>query len=134
MFVTHCINTRHTLYLQNKRMCGYACNIMYKRHKSVCKLSVNSVEGLYCKRPIQSLASSEILTPPPPHPLARGGEDTLARWRGGGGVTSRKTPDTALYSICKYFVVNSFPVRNTCPGEGGPRHSTLKQISYVPHS
>jgi hypothetical protein len=25
-----------------------------------------SVEGLYCKRPIQCLASSEILTPPPP--------------------------------------------------------------------
>jgi hypothetical protein len=63
-------------------------------------------EGLYCKRPIQCLASSEILTPHPlttrrvctPPPLVRG-EDTLARGRGGGGSTVRKTPDTALYSI-----------------------------------
>ncbi len=67
-----------------------------------------SVEGLYCKRPIKCLASSEILTPHPlttrrvctPPPLMRG-EDTLAGWRGGGGGGSivRKTPDTALYSI-----------------------------------
>ncbi len=52
------------------------------------------------------LASSEILTPPPLHPLASvypqplvRGEDTLARWREGGGSIVRKTPDTALYSI-----------------------------------
>ncbi len=62
------------------------------------------VERLYCKRPIQCLASSEILTSHPltarrvciPPPVVRG-EDTLAG----------KTPDTALYSICilyKYFV------------------------------
>jgi hypothetical protein len=58
-----------------------------------------SVEELYCKRPIQCLASSEILTPHPltarrvctRPPLVRG-EDTLARGRGGG-------VDTALYSI-----------------------------------
>ncbi len=64
------------------------------------------VEGLYCKRPIQCLASSEILIPHPltarrvctPPPLVRG-EDTLAGWRGGGGSIVRKTPDTALYSI-----------------------------------
>jgi hypothetical protein len=63
-----------------------------------------TVEGLYCKRPIQCLASSEILTPPPPL-TARRGEDTLAGWRRGGGSTVRKTPDTALYSIyVKYFV------------------------------
>ncbi len=37
-----------------------------------------SVEGLYCKRPIQCLASSEILTPTP-SPPAFGG------WVGGGG-------------------------------------------------
>jgi hypothetical protein len=39
------------------------------------------------------------------------GEDTLAGWRGGGGVSIvRKTLDTALYStyICKYFVQISF--------------------------
>ncbi len=66
---------------------------------------VHGVEGLYCKRPIQSLASSEILTPPPhrpasvyPPPLVWG-EDTLAGWRGGGGSIVRKTPDTALYSV-----------------------------------
>jgi hypothetical protein len=57
--------------------------------KRVC-----TVEGLYCKRPIQCLASSEILTSPPhpltarrvcnPPPLVRG-EDTLAGWRRGGG-------------------------------------------------
>jgi hypothetical protein len=48
---------------------------------------------------------SKILTPHPlvarrvcnPPPLVRG-EDTLARWRGGGGSIVWKTPDTALYS------------------------------------
>jgi hypothetical protein len=63
------------------------------------------VEGLYCKRPIQCLASSEILTPPPltarrvctPPPLVR-----RTHWLGGEGVGGSivwKTPDTALYSI-----------------------------------
>ncbi len=62
------------------------------------------VEELYCKRPIQCLTSSEILTPPHrsasvyPPPLVRG-EDTLAGWREGGGSIFWKTPDTALYSI-----------------------------------
>ncbi len=65
------------------------------------------VEGLYCKRPIQCLASSEILTLHPltarqvcvyPPPLVRGG-NTLAGWRGGGVSIVRKTPDTALYYI-----------------------------------
>ncbi len=67
---------------------------------------VDPVEQLYCKRPIQCLASSKILTPHPltarrvcnPPPLVKG-EDTLAGWRGGGGSIVRKTPDTALYSI-----------------------------------
>jgi hypothetical protein len=49
------------------------------------------VEGLCCKRPIQCLAPSEILTP---HPLTARrvctpppwcGGRTLAGWRGGGG-------------------------------------------------
>ncbi len=35
------------------------------------------VEGLYCKRPIQCLASSELLTPPPP------GECVPRLWCGG---------------------------------------------------
>jgi hypothetical protein len=51
--------------------------------------------------------------PPPPQrpasvcPTAFGaGEDTLAGWRGGGGLIVRKSLDTALYftSVCKYFV------------------------------
>ena len=45
---------------------------------------------------------------PTPHPLTARrvctplvrGEDTLDGWRGGGGSIVRKTPDTALYSIC----------------------------------
>jgi hypothetical protein len=52
------------------------------------------VEGLYCKRPIPSLASSDKLTP-----AFGAGEDTLARWREGGGAIVRKTPDNAVYSI-----------------------------------
>ncbi len=62
--------------------------------------NATSVEGLYCKRPIQRLSSSEILTP---HPLTvrrvcAGGGHT--RWveRGLGSI-DRKMPDTALYSI-----------------------------------
>ncbi len=61
--------------------------------------------ALYCRRPIQCLASSKILTP---HPLTTrrvcvppafgAGEDTLAKWRGGGGSIFWKTPETALYS------------------------------------
>jgi hypothetical protein len=42
--------------------------------------------------------------PPPPPPLVRG-EDTLAGWRGGGGVNCSE--DARHYSvlyICKYFV------------------------------
>jgi hypothetical protein len=76
-----------------------------------------------------------VCTPPPP-PLFVRGEDTLAVWRGGGGliVGRRQTLRCTLYTVCKYFLVNSFPVRNTYQGEGGPRHSTLKQISYVPHN
>jgi hypothetical protein len=56
--------------------------------------------GIICKRPIQCLASSEILTPPPhcpasvyPDAFGAGGGHT--RW----GSIVRKTPDTALYSI-----------------------------------
>ncbi len=82
-----------------------------------------SVEGLYCKRPIQCLASSKIFTPtpsppgervrvpPPPPPLVRG-EDPLAGWRRGGGSIFLKTPDTALYSTCKYFVLNRLRTPN----------------------
>ncbi len=68
----------------------------------------SSVEGLYCKRPIQCLASSELLTP---YPLTArrvctpGGEDILAGWRGVGGVNSSEDARhcSVLY-IWKYFV------------------------------
>jgi hypothetical protein len=45
-------------------------------------------EIIYCKRAILSLSSSKILTPPSPcvPPAFVGGEDTLARRRGGWGV------------------------------------------------
>ena len=63
----------------------------------------NLVEGLYCKRPIQRLASYRILTP---HLLTARWVCTRL-WCGGGhtrwverglGVNIWKTPDTALYS------------------------------------
>ncbi len=56
------------------------------------------------------------IDPPPTHrpanvtvyPFGAGGEDTLAGWKGGGGSIFWKTPDTALYSTHKYFVVCTF--------------------------
>jgi len=63
------------------------------------------VEGLYCKRPIQCLASSKILTPPPPHcpasvyPPPRLWCGGRTHSLGGKGVGGQKTPDTDLYSI-----------------------------------
>jgi hypothetical protein len=67
------------------------------------------VEGLYCKRPIQCLASSEILTPHPltarrvciPPPLVRGEEDTLAGWRGVN--SSEDARNCSVLYICNYF-------------------------------
>ncbi len=100
-------------------------NVLYyhiHENKTMC-FTANSwlccpAEGLYWKRPIQCLASSEILTPHPTHrpasvypppfppPLVRG-EGTIAGWRGGGGSIVRKTPDTALYSI---YAITLWPV------------------------
>ncbi len=63
------------------------------------------VEGLYCKRPIQYLASSELLTPQPltAHrvstvylPAFGAGEDTLAGVRGGGAQVGNR-PLTTLF-------------------------------------
>jgi hypothetical protein len=71
------------------------------------------VEGLYCKRPIQCLASSEILTPPPPTPsqpgecvppaFGAGGGHT--RWveRGWGVNSSEEARHCSILYICKYF-------------------------------
>ncbi len=81
------------------------CNLCCWSPCEVVDYIQGTVEGLYCKRPIQCLASSvdppathppgECVPPPPP--LVRG-EDTLAGWRVGGSIVW-KTPDTALYSI-----------------------------------
>jgi hypothetical protein len=76
------------------------------------KRSLLAVEGLYCKRPIQCLASSEILTPHPlpppasvyPLPLVRGRTYSL----GGEGVGVNSSEDARHWSvlyICKYFVL-----------------------------
>jgi hypothetical protein len=70
----------------------YTYNICYlgQLHKNVLRIGY-TLEGLYCKRPIQYLAFGNI-EPPPPHrpasvnpPPSMRGEDTLAGWRGGGG-------------------------------------------------
>jgi hypothetical protein len=66
------------------------------------------VEGLNCKRPIQCLAFSKILTPNPLTarrvctPRLSCGLDTLSGWRGGGGGSILwYTPDTALnFTLC----------------------------------
>jgi hypothetical protein len=100
---------------------------------------VQTVERLYCKRPIQCLASSKILkiltthpltarqecTPPP---LVRG-EDTLAGWRGGRGVNILEDARhcSVLY-ICKYFVVQTI----TCMGIGQPSYSNGRMAAVGP--
>jgi hypothetical protein len=60
-----------------------------------------TVEGLYCKRPIQCLASFEILTLQPlTARRVRGAVRTHSLGgEGGGGSIVRKTLDTDLYSI-----------------------------------
>jgi hypothetical protein len=99
------------------------------REEKVYDVNLNcyhsTVEGLYCKRPIQCVASSKILTPPPPHlphcpasvypPLLMRGEDTLAVGRGGGGSIVWKTPDTALYSIYVISLCISPSLHLYCP-------------------
>jgi hypothetical protein len=90
-------------------------------------------ERLYCKRPIQCLASSKILTSHSltsrrvwctPPSLVRG-KDIFAGWRGVGGSIFWKTPDTALYSsyvstlwIFIYFW-RSNKKQRSCDGRGG---------------
>ncbi len=76
------------------------------------------MEGLYCKRPIHCLASSEILTPHPSPPGAGGGH---TRWveRGWGVNGSEDARHCSVLYICKYFVqaVDS----RQGGGRGGPR-------------
>ncbi len=78
-------------------------------------LIVQSVEGLNCKRPIQCLASSEILTPPltarrvcSVYPPAFGAGEGHTRWvERGWGINSsaEDTRHCSVLYICKYFVV-----------------------------
>jgi hypothetical protein len=71
---------------------------------SACLVSVSidishilyPVERLYCKRPIQCLASPKILVR---------GEDILAGWRGGRGYFGRRQTQLCILYICKYFVL-----------------------------
>ncbi len=91
---------------------------------------VSHVEELYCKRPIQCLASSKILTPHPSPPASV--YPPSPAFGAGGGHTRWKTPDTALsstyvstlwsliFSITSYsiFYIKSiqgmfFPVRDS---------------------
>jgi hypothetical protein len=79
-----------------------------------------SVEGLYCKRPIQCLASSERLTPHPPLtallvlPPAFGAGGGHTRWveRGWGVNSSEDARHCSVLYICKYFVMYSIPERH----------------------
>ncbi len=102
----------------------------------------HTVEGLYCKRPIQGLASSEILTPPPPpsphrpasvYPRLWCGGRT--HWLGGEGVggwsIARKTLDTAVYSI--YVSTLWHTQSGESPGWGGGGGvSEFKNINKKP--
>ncbi len=71
------------------------------------------VEGLYCKRPIQCLASSKILTP---HSLTARRVCTPRLWcsertqlLGGEGVGGQYFGHCSVLYICKYFVLSSLP-------------------------
>jgi hypothetical protein len=70
------------------------------------------VEGLFCKRPIQCLASSKNIEPHPltarrvctPSPFGAGGGHT--RWveRGWGVNSSEDARHCSVLHLCKYFV------------------------------
>jgi hypothetical protein len=61
------------------------------------------VEGFYCKRPIQCMASSVILTPNPltAQRVCAGGGHMLGGWRGGGGSIIRKTHTL----LCTLYII-----------------------------
>ncbi len=60
------------------------------------------VEGLYCKVPIQCLASSEMY-PPPPAFGTGGGHTRLVEW-GWGVNSSEDSRHCSVLYICKYCV------------------------------
>ncbi len=76
------------------------------------------VEGLYCKRPIQCLASTEILTPqphtalrvctPPPPVFGAGGGHTHWVEKGWGANSSKAARNCSVLYICKYYVTCLF--------------------------
>jgi hypothetical protein len=85
------------------------CNHRVDRNKCFIKKFCCSegVEGLYCKRPIQCLVSSEILTPHPLTAWCSGRTHSL----GGEGVGVNSSEDarhcSVLY-VCKYFVNSTY--------------------------
>jgi hypothetical protein len=79
------------------------------------------VEGLYCKRPIQFLAFSKMLTTPPPslpgecvYPPAFGAGGGHTRWaeRGWGVNSLEDARHCSVLYICKYFLVFMVGKRN----------------------
>jgi hypothetical protein len=111
-YVGHKVRVSQDRYFLKGHKTISACSVCAQNsfHKSNIQQfrMVQAVEGLYCKRPIQCLASSELLThpltaqrvftPPPPGNGAGGGH---TRWVGGGGGGSivRKPPDTSTVSV-----------------------------------
>jgi hypothetical protein len=108
------------------KMGGTNATFLVRLFHFLCSLPV---ERLYCKRPIQCLASSKILTP---HPLTAGRVCFPRLWRGGGhthwvergwgvNILEDARHSSVLY-ICKYFV--SLPFVSTATrvveGAGGP--------------
>jgi hypothetical protein len=81
------------------------------------KRKLVSVERLYCKRPIQCLASSKILTPipsppgecvppPPPRLWCEGGHTRWVETGWGVNILEDARHSSVLY-ICQYFVLVS---------------------------
>jgi hypothetical protein len=83
------------------------------------------VEGLYCKRPIQCLASSKNIDPPPPHrhrpasvyPLWCGGRTHSLDGEGVGVNSSEFGRRQTLLCICKNFVPLAIDCLLQCPGD-----------------
>ncbi len=93
------------------------------RSPTFSESTLQIVEGLYCKRPIQCLASSKILTPhpltswrvctPPPRLWCMGRTHSLgAGWREGVRVNSSEDArHCSVFYICRYFVLQMLAVR-----------------------
>ncbi len=97
------------------------------------------IEGLYCKRPIQCLASCEILTSHPltarrvcvyPPACGAGGEHT--RWvERGWGVNSSEDARhcSVLYKrVCKYFVLPPLSFQPPSPTHTTPYPAEKKSL------